>query len=219
LTDKLLEKPNIHIGVDFDHTIVDYQNIFTERAASLGYIDSSKKMTKDDVKKIIKELEDGESKWGMLQSEVYSNGIRNAVIMKGFLEFVKACQKCRISLSIISHKTKSNPFDPLSRDLQKPALNWMVEHQFFEKKIFAFSRKQIIFTETIEDKIEKIKNLNCSHFIDDLLKVLLHPLFPKSIRKILYLDRSLQENYLNVDFVGDWQSITNYLILKGTHGG
>ena len=211
------DKLNIHIGIDFDHTIVDYHSIFGEKACALGFIDSKKKMSKNEVKIIVKESEDGERKWGILQSEVYSQGIREAVIMKGFLEFVKACRKGRISLSVISHKNRSNPYDLLNRDLQEPALDWMKSHHFFEKSRLGFSRKQVFFDETIEDKVVRIKALNCSHFVDDLLKVFSYPRFPESTRKILYLNNMSEKDNTAVDFLGDWRGITKYLILEEPH--
>jgi hypothetical protein len=196
-------KPVIHIGIDLDHTIIDYRNVFAERAMSLGFIDSKVKLTKDEVKKIIKKSDNGERKWSFLQSDVYSEGICDAVIMEDFSAFVKACREYKIQLSVISHKTKNNPFDPLERDLQKAALSWMEHNHFFNKEELRFSRKQINFAETVEDKVARIEQLKCSHFIDDLFKVLSHPRFPKSTRKSLYHKSPQKINDVTVDSAGN----------------
>jgi len=207
----------IHIGIDLDHTIVDYHSIFSEKACVLGFINSKYKMTKNEVKKIVMESEDGERKWGILQSEVYSESIREAVMMEGFSDFVNACQDRQISLSVISHKSRSNIHDPLNRDLQEPALDWMKSHHFFDESGFGFSLQQVFFAETIEDKVARIKALNCSHYVDDLLKVLSHPHFPESTRKILYLNNLTERDNTVVDYAGDWRGITDYLIPERTH--
>ena len=208
----LFEESNIHIGIDFDNTIVDYGNIFTEMAIFLGFIDYSVKLSKDEVKKIIKESDDGERKWGILQSEVYGKGIRKALMMEGFSDFVNRCRACAISLYIVSHKSISNPYDPMSRNLQIPALDWMKRQNFFKKGALGFNQKQVIFAETVDKKVEWIKKLNCSYFIDDLLKVLLHPRFPERTLKVQFLNESPEKNVSIVDYAGNWRSITNYVI-------
>ena len=43
------DKLNIHIGIDLDHTIVDYRSIFAERATALGFIDSKANLTKENL--------------------------------------------------------------------------------------------------------------------------------------------------------------------------
>ena len=213
----LFDKPNLNIGIDFDNTIVDYGSIFAKIAFSLGYLAFNENMTKNEVKKIIKESDDGERKWGILQSEVYSKGIYQAETMDGFSNFVCECRDRQINLSVISHKSSSNPHDPLNRDLKKPALDWMKCHNFFVKGAYGFSLNQVFFEETVEDKLAKIKKLNCTHFIDDLLKVLTHPFFPKNTQKILFLKRPLEIKEKSIDYEGDWRIITNYLILGKFH--
>jgi len=207
----------MHIGIDLDHTIIDYRNQFAERAFSLGYIDTSEILTKDGVKKKIKELQNGEEKWGMLQAEVYSEGIFQAETMQGFSNFVYECRERQINLSVISHKSRSNPHDQQNRDLKKPALDWMKSHNFFEKRGLGFSLHQVFFADTVEDKLARVKVLNCTHFIDDLFKVLTHPLFPNSTRKILFLKRASEKNDESIDYEGDWPIITTYLISEKTH--
>jgi len=214
--EKYFDVSNIHIGIDLDHTIINYQQIFTERAFSLGYTNHNVKMTKEEVKKKVKKLKDGEKKWGLLQMEVYTDGISEAIIMEGFSEFVNVCKERGISLSVISHKSRNNPQDAFKRDLQESALDWMNKQHFFEKSGFGFSLDQVFFAETIEDKVARIKILKCSHFVDDLLKVLLHPCFPESTRKILYTSLPEIDNAA-VDHLGDWSRITKYLIPEMTN--
>lgn len=208
------DSTSIYIGIDFDHTIVDYGNIFTERACSLGYLESAVERSKDEVKKILKESNEGEKKWGILQAEVYSEGIRGANVMEGFDAFMEECRKHRLPVTIISRKSKNNPFDPQSRDLQQAALDWMRTNKFLDRNGFGFNLSQIHLVETLEKKIDKINTLNCSHFIDDLLKVLLHPLFPINTRKIHFSTEEITDDSLPVDYTGNWCNIQDYLVQK-----
>jgi len=203
----------IHIGIDFDHTIVDYNGIFAEKAEYLGFIDNKRELSKNEVKYLLKNSIDGDRKWGILQSEVYSEGICKALPMDGFFNFVKICRVKQIPLTIISHKNKSNPFDLKNRNLQKPALDWMSKHGFFNDLILDFHLDQVFFADTVEEKVKKIKSVNCSHFIDDLMTVLSHPYFPERTCKILYQkNRSLERDNAVLDYSGNWYKITNYLI-------
>ena len=88
------------------------------------------------MKKKIKRLQNGENKWGILQAEVYSEGICEASIMNGFPEFIATCHKSGINVSIISYKTKFNAHDLLQRDLKQAAQNWMQTNQFFDSRDF-----------------------------------------------------------------------------------
>jgi hypothetical protein len=201
----------IHIGIDFDNSIVDYGDIFRKRAFERGYLSSTISLSKEEVKIKIKSLSNGEQKWGVLQAEVYSEGINGAVIMKGFSSFVAECRRCHLPLSIISHKSKHNPYDLKRRNLQYPALDWMKKNRFFDKGGYAFTEDRVFLLETLEDKVGCIKTLNCSHFIDDLRKVLNHSNFPKGVKKILFSPEFSTVNVSRIDFAGNWEKIRNYI--------
>ena len=207
----------MHIGIDLDHTIINYRNQFAERAFSLGYIDTNAALTKDIVKKKIKRLQNGENKWGILQAEVYSEGIREASIMNGFPEFIATCHKSGINLSIISYKTKSNAHDPLQRDLKQAAQNWMQTNQFFDSRGFDFNLNQVFFADSIEEKISTIANQQCTHFIDDLPSILLNPAFPNNTCKILYWPYSFKKCHEAMNYLGNWWEISKYLFQEETH--
>ena len=209
---ELIDKSNISIGIDLDHTIIDYKNIFAEKAFSLGFIKTDSIMTKNEVKTVVTKLEDGEKKWGLLQVNVYSEGIYEASIMNGFPEFVKFCNKRKISLFIISHKTKTNPNDPLKRNLKNAALKWMTNNQFFESNGLGFNISHVFFNNSIDEKISRIRSQNCNYFIDDLEKVLSNSAFPINTRKIIFLSNPLQTVDIDIDYSGNWWGITKYLM-------
>ena len=57
---------------------------------------------------------------------------------------------------------------------------------FFDEKQFSLARDKVFFESTREKKIERIKLLGCTHFIDDLAEVFLHKHFPDQVKKVLY---------------------------------
>ena len=199
------------IGLDFDNTIVDYSNIFPDFAYKLGYLASPSPLPKENIKSIVFKLPEGEVKWGLLQAEVYSEGIVNAKIMKGFHRFIKLCRSNNISVSIVSHKTIYNKYDLKRRNLRKSAMNWIKAHNFFNNNSLCFEDTQIHFEDTPLAKIKRIKQLKCTHFIDDLETILLHPNFPYNVVKILLC---LDENYNNdkqLNVCRNWNDVTNYV--------
>ena len=92
----------------------------------------------------------------------------------------------------------------------------MSTKEFFNYLVLGFRPERVFFADTVEEKVKKIKTFNCSHFIDDLMTVLLHPYFPESTCKILYRNnRSLERDNATVDYSGNLYEITKYLIQKG----
>ena len=79
--------------------------------------------------------------------------------------------------------------------LREVALKWMEGKGFFDEKQFALARDRIFFESTRDKKIERIKSLSCTHFIDDLAEVFLHQNFPDQVEKILYHIGKLGEEY------------------------
>ena len=68
-------------------------------------------------------------------------------------------------------------------DLHKSAINFLNKKiKFFIFKI----NKKIYFENKINDKINRIRKLDCDIFIDDLEKILTHKNFPDYTEKVLY---------------------------------
>ena len=66
-------------------------------------------------------------------------------------------------------------------------MKWLENHGFFDPKQFGLRRSQHVFFEsTLKEKLARIRDCQCTHFIDDHTDVLLHGDFPDSTVKILY---------------------------------
>ena len=118
-----------------------------------------------------------------MQSEIYGKRILEAKPTFGIIEFLKKITKKNIELFIVSHKTKY-PYKGPKYNLHDAANNWLSTHDFFNKDYLGFSIERIFFEESKENKVKKIKELKCTHYIDDLPEIL--NLIDFECSKILY---------------------------------
>ena len=116
-----------------------------------------------------------------LQAEVYGPMILKATPYPGVLKVLKHLNKQSIEKFIVSHKT-IYPYKGPRYKLRDYALSWMKKNNFFSKDDLNWNRDKIFFEETIENKVERIKKLGCTHYIDDLTEVL--NLLPQNIIRI-----------------------------------
>lgn len=174
------------IGVDFDNTIVDYDEVFFRRAAETGLIDEGAALSKRRVRDRIRSLPGGESSWQRLQAYAYTTGMAGARLIDGVRDFFASCRRASVPVYIVSHKTAYPPAAFEQIDLRVSAMSWMKDHGFFDAGALGLEHDRVFFETTRAEKIARIKSLNCTHFIDDLEEVLLDDAFPSGIEKILY---------------------------------
>jgi hypothetical protein len=171
------------IGIDFDNTIIDYDNLFYEAGLSLGVLPDNSGCNK----KIIREYlirKGREPDWIKIQGLVYGKYIRTAKVMEGFSSFSDHCYEKGWKIFIISHKTRDSIVGEKFK-LHTSALNWLEKN-----RIFGTDRQGavggVFFEATQSEKIFRINQLGCDIMIDDLAEVLLHPDLSMDIIKILY---------------------------------
>jgi len=171
------------IGIDFDNTIIDYNNLFYEAGLSLRVLPDNAECNK----KIIREYLIGngqEQDWIKIQGLVYGKYIQNAKIMEGFSSFSDHCYENGWKIFIISHKTR-DPIVGEKFDLHTSALKWLEKNRIYGTNISG-AVEGVFFESTRSEKICRINLLGCNIMIDDLADVLLHPDLSKEITKILY---------------------------------
>ncbi len=206
---------NCTIGVDFDNTLIDYDEVMYQVALEQNLIPVNLKKSKIEIRNYIKTLSDGELKWRQLQAVVYGEKIKEAKLQEGVKEFFIFCKTKNISLFIVSHKTVYSNLYNQGNSLRDAALDWMEQQHFFDDGSF-FSKEKVFFEPTREEKIAKIKALGCTHFIDDLEEVFSSQYFPKEITGILYDPHKSYQLYQSHQspepFVvfENWGKITNY---------
>jgi hypothetical protein len=172
------------IGIDFDNTIVTYDEVFCTMAKRSGLIDPAFIGTKQAVRDAIRLLPDGEPAWQRLQGQVYSKGIADAKMVDGFEAFLRRCRAEGCATMIVSHKTEYGHYDPDRINLRCAARDWMAARGVLggERGLPAAN---VFFESTRSEKLARIAGLSCTHFVDDLEEVLGDPGFPPGVRRIL----------------------------------
>ena len=205
---------NVILGIDFDNTIVSYDDVMYKKALSSGLITAMIQKNKKAIRDHLRQLEDGEVKWQELQAFAYGKGIDKAQLMKGVQKFLKKSRDANIDFFIVSHKTNFASMDKEKINLRDTALNWMKKNQFFTKNGIDLSLKQIFFEFTREEKINRIKQLKCTHFIDDLEETFLEKAFPENVKKMLYCPLALETSINNIKIFQSWDQINEYFFAK-----
>lgn len=188
----------MHVGVDFDNTIIRYDELFYSIALEKRLIPPSVLPSKKAIRDYLWSLTDGNKLWTELQGVVYGPRIHGAAINEGFNEFVFFCRKNRIQVSIISHKTQY-PAVGEKYDLRHAALKWLIDKKMVGNN--GIARSNIYFEDNRKEKINRIKAISCTHFIDDLTEVFDDAEFPPNVKKFLF---SLEKGALSDVDSGDW---------------
>lgn len=197
------------IGIDFDNTIVSYDELFYREAMQLGLIDAQCSKNKISVREHIWKTR-GDVAWQKLQALVYGPKIGEAVLTPGVKEFLSMCKKHKVKVFIVSHKTEYASYDPTKTDLRLAALQWLDDHDFFGNKVFKLLHQDIFFESTRLEKISRIKNLGCTLYIDDLEEIFLDESFDQNIDKILFAPNSTRE-IDGIKVCTSWKSIIEYV--------
>ncbi len=180
---------NLTLGIDFDNTLANYDDVLYQRALHLGLVTANIQRNKRDIRDQIRALQDGEAKWQKLQAFIYSKGIKNSTLPEGVKPFFDACRDAAINVAIISHKTQFASIGGGGINLRDAAINWMKQNRFFDHEGLGLLPDQIYFESTRQEKIERIKRLGCTHFIDDLEETFLETSFPSNVERILYSEK------------------------------
>jgi hypothetical protein len=173
----------MHIGLDFDNTIVIYDRLFHRAALERGLIAAGVPQRKREVRDAIRLLPGGEDAWTELQGIVYGRRMAEAEPAPGVEAFLAACSAAGVRVSIISHKTE---FPAIGErvSLRQAAQAWLADRGFLARHGIAAA--DVLFLGTLAEKLAAIAAGACTHFVDDLVEVLGHPDFPPRVERILY---------------------------------
>lgn len=198
----------MHIGLDFDNTIVTYDSLFHKYALAEGLIASDVAMNKQVIRDTIRELPEGNDKWTVLQGVVYGLKMDEAEPADGVEGFLEACHSTNeVELSIISHKTLY-PAMGEKVNLREAAMGWIRSRSLMDR--FGVQLDHITFVGELEEKLKQISLRGCTHFIDDLPEVLLHPAFPKGVQRILYASNAPEGLPSDVLWLDSWDHIREH---------
>ncbi|MBT7408727.1 MAG: hypothetical protein HN826_03400 [Methylococcales bacterium] len=196
------------IGIDFDNTIADYDELFVIVANELKLLNQTLPKNKAEVKVALLKQTNGDQLWQKLQGQVYGKYMKQARLMPDVGQFFMECRRQQACVYIVSHKTCFGHFDEAKINLRDASKSWMQQNNFFKATEFALKESHVFFETTRDEKIERIKQLNCHYFIDDLTVVLNDSNFPEATQKILY---SPNNKVLEGDFktLTCWNDIQN----------
>ena len=197
-------------GIDFDNTIITYDELLAKIARERGLLNSDLDQTKRKLRDRIRELPNGEIEWQRCQALMYGSRIGEAKLTKGVPQFFERCRRKGVRIYIVSHKTEFSRFDTTGSNLRSAALGWMTASGFFERDGLGIKYEDIFFADTRQTKIDRIAALRCTHFIDDLEETFLEPTFPQSIARILYEPGRESAPPTGVMLMKTWQEISDY---------
>tara|TARA_Y100001954_G_scaffold234854_1_gene291249 strand:+ start:3075 stop:3698 length:624 start_codon:yes stop_codon:yes gene_type:complete len=193
------------LGLDFDNTLVTYDDLFYRTAFSKGLIEESTPANKKIIRDRLRSKK-MDNEFTLLQGEVYGSRITEASPSEGMLEALINIKRSGIKLCIISHKTQY-PYKGEKYDLHKAALRWLKKNKFFDSEGLGMERSEIYFQATKEEKVKRIEELGCDYYIDDLVEIL--EMINSKTKKILYDPKNgtNSEKYSDIIKVRSWSEI------------
>jgi len=199
----------MRIGIDFDNTLARYDQAFTKLAQEWGLIGQGEWETKQGIRQLARQKENGELLWQRIQGEVYGPRMQEAGQYMGEDQFLRRCAITPgVQVFIVSHKTELGHFDGTYTNLRDAARQWMRNNGFFELAKYAIPEEHLFFESTQQEKVARIASLQCDIFIDDLVELFSIPSFPCATRKILFSGGELCESIGHVDYVcSSWLEI------------
>jgi hypothetical protein len=203
----------LRIGIDFDNTVIAYDQVFCAAAKRGGLISADFIGGKQAVRDYIRLLPDGEPTWQRLQGHVYGKGISDATLIPGVDAFVRRCRAERCTVSIVSHKTEYGHYDPERINLREAARKWMKANGLLDGE-FGIPAANVFFEGTRAEKLARIAALSCTHFIDDLEEVLLDPAFPPKVERILLSEQEAFKSRVPYVVCATWRDIEDRIFAR-----
>jgi len=196
------------VGFDFDNTLINYTNSFKELARRKKIVPEEINIDKISIRNYLRD-KNLEHEWTILQGEVYGNNIMQAEIYEGVKESFKFLLKNNIKIKIVSHKTQY-PYMGKKVDLRLSAKKWIQKELLNEISCVNFSEADIFFENTINDKVNKIEELGCDIYVDDLPEIL--DLLSDKIQRILF--SSIPNKNLKYKVMKSWSEFERIVNLK-----
>ena len=181
------------LGLDFDNTLVNYDDLFYNITREKKLIDEKTPRDKIVIRDILR-ANSLEEEFTKIQGEVYGRRIEEARPTNDMLRNLVSLKERGLELTIVSHKTRY-PYKGPKYDLHKSALRWMEKNNFFDVNGLGIQKEDVHFEETKEQKVSKIVELGCTYFVDDLEEII--KMIPRNIKTYLYNEKEVYKNSKN----------------------
>ncbi len=206
----------MRIGVDFDNTIVRYDRLFHRLAVERALVPGSLPATKQSVRDHLRSrgLEDA---WTELQGLAYGPRITEAEVFPGFERFLARCKSMAVEVVIVSHKTRV-PYRGEPHDLHAAAYGFLESRGLYSCDGGGSSLQGVYLELTLLEKLQRIGELGCSVFIDDLPEVLREPSFPAGVSKVLFDPAGAHPDDSGYSRFTSWDGCTERLLAMREEG-
>jgi len=199
------------VGLDFDNTIVCYDQAIVKLSQSITDLPSSISRNKLGLRDHLRAT-GREGEWTAFQGTLYGPGMELAEPFEGALETMLQMSADGHRLVIISHRSRYPYAGPLY-DLHTAARTWVAQRL---QSLGLFSstldhENAVNFLETREEKIAMIGKLACDVFLDDLPEVLNDEHFPSRTMPVLFDPTREHVAKANTYLLNDWQHLPKIL--------
>jgi len=198
----------MRLGIDFDNTIACYSTVFHKAAAERGLVPALPVLAKNQVRDRLRS-QGREDDWTELQGFVYGPGMADVAAFPGVAQCIRLLLAQGVDVCIISHKTRT-PYRGPAHDLHQAARSWLEQQGFFDPARIGLARDRVFLEVTLAEKLRRIAEQRCSHFIDDLPEMLAEPAFPEGVHKLLFdpEDAYAHEPY---DRIRSWPELATWM--------
>ena len=194
------------IALDLDNTIICYDDAFRAAAEETGCPPANASPINKAVVKASALAQGGNELWTCLQGIAYGSGIYKAKLFPGCAGFIHRALDRGETLAIVSHKTEYPEIGP-KVNLRTAAMDWL------EKNGLALgTRLPVIFCDSREEKVERIRSFACRALIDDLPEVFRTTGFPSATVFVLFDPSGEHEGWSLSPRVGSWDEAADALL-------
>lgn len=194
----------MHIGLDFDNTIVCYDKAIALLAEELFTLPEDVARTKLGLREHLRGT-GRESEWTAFQGQLYGPGMRYAQPFEDAVTTMQKLSAAGHTLTIVSHRSR-RPYAGPQYDLHEAAMLW-IEGHLQTSDLFKDDTQKAYFMETKEEKIAMITNLGCEVFLDDLPEVIGHPRFPRSTLGLLFKPDAIENEGSAGSAISSWSNL------------
>lgn len=199
----------MRIGIDFDNTIVCYDQLFWTLARDRELIALSVPRRKDAVRDHLRE-HGLEPIWTKLQGEAYGPYILDAEPFPGVIQAFEEFRRWNWTVFVVSHKTH-RPLVGEPHDLHAAARQWLVSSGLVDPQRSDLTLDHVYLEITKQHKLQRISELNCDLFIDDLPELLMDVEFPSSIQRVLFDPHRQFGPFPGIKAFHEWSEVVSVL--------
>ena len=194
------------IGFDLDNTIIDYSTTVSNFCSIKGipYQDSI-----NSLRQLLKKSDGDQRFWIEAQSWIYGPGIESARLANNFVKLCRKLIELDCEIKVFSHKTEFGPEEFGSQPFQKFANTWL---QNSDANQYLSVNRDILYFNTLGEKVAGIVQYSPNYYVDDLLKVFAHPSYNREINSYIYGNSPEEHDWLVS--VNDFEQLETYILCR-----